>query len=252
MQDWWDKCRARQRQKYPSPSPMDLLMRQRAVDAVEIMDRPDCDAQLLQNTYRQFAVVNRVLAGWRRLYVRELRPSLAGNTAPATLLDIGAGGGDLAYMLAAWARRDGLPLHITGIDPDPRAGAYAQGRPPMPCVEFRQAHSADLVREGRRYDFVISNHVLHHLSAHELQQLLADSAALSTTKALHNDLRRSPAAYALFAAAALPFRRSFIRADGLTSIRRSYTPTELTALAPPGWDVETTTTFHQILALRRN
>lgn len=227
-------------------------MRQRAVDAVEMMDRLDCDARLLQNTYRQFAVVNRVLAGWRRLYVRELRPSLAGNTAPATLLDIGAGGGDLAYMLAAWARRDGLPLHITGIDPDPRAGAYAQGRPPVPGVEFRQAHSADLVREGRRFDFVISNHVLHHLSAHELQQLLADSAALSTTKALHNDLRRSPAAYALFAAAALPFRRSFIRADGLTSIRRSYTPSELTALAPPGWNVETTTTFHQILALHRN
>lgn len=252
MQDWWHRCRATQRQKYPSPSPMDLLMRQRAVDAVEIMDGPDCDARLLQNTYRQFAVVNRALAGWRRLYVRELRPALAANNAPATLLDIGAGGGDLAHMLAGWARHDGLPLQITGIDPDPRAAAYALGRPPMPRVEFRQAHSADLVREGRRFDFVISNHVLHHLSAQELQQLLADSAALSNKKALHNDLRRSPAAYALFSAAALPFRRSFIRADGLTSIRRSYTPAELTALAPPGWTVETSPTFHQILALRRN
>lgn len=227
-------------------------MRQRAVDAVEIMDGPDCDARLLQNTYRQFAVVNRALAGWRRLYVRELRPALAANNAPATLLDIGAGGGDLAHMLAGWARHDGLPLQITGIDPDPRAAAYALGRPPMPRVDFRQAHSADLVREGRRFDFVISNHVLHHLSAQELQQLLADSAALSNKKALHNDLSRSPAAYALFSAAALPFRRSFIRADGLTSIRRSYTPAELTALAPPGWTVETSPTFHQILALRRN
>ena len=231
---------------------MDLLMRQRAVDAVEIMDGPDCDAGLLQNTYRQFAVVNRALAGWRRRYVRELRPSLAANNAPATMLDIGAGGGDLAQMLARWARRDGLPLQITGIDPDPRAAAYAMGRPSMPGVEFRQAHSADLVREGQHFDFVISNHVLHHLSAHELQELLADSAALSNKKALHNDLRRSPAAYALFSAAALPFRRSFIRADGLTSIRRSYTPAELTALAPPGWTVETSPKFHQILALRKD
>jgi 2-polyprenyl-3-methyl-5-hydroxy-6-metoxy-1,4-benzoquinol methylase len=231
---------------------MDLLMRQRAVDAVEIMDGPDCDARLLQNTYRQFAVINRALAGWRRLYVRELRPSLAANNAPATLLDIGAGGGDLAQMLARWARRDGLPLQITGIDPDPRAAAYAMGRPSMPGVEFRQAHSADLVREGQHFDFVISNHVLHHLSAHELQELLADSAALSNKKALHNDLRRSPAAYALFSAAALPFRRSFIRADGLTSIRRSYTPAELTAIAPPGWTVETSPKFHQILALRKD
>jgi 2-polyprenyl-3-methyl-5-hydroxy-6-metoxy-1,4-benzoquinol methylase len=230
---------------------LDLLMRQRAVEAVELMDDPDCDVRRLQNTYRQFGVVNRALSGWRRLYARELRPSMAAHKTPATLLDVGSGGGDLAHLLAGWARRDGLPLRITGIDPDARATAYARGRPPKPGVEFRQAHSADLVREGGCFDFVISNHVLHHLSADELQQLLADSAALSTRKALHNDLRRSPAAYALFSAAALPFPHSYIRKDGLTSIRRSYTPSELAALAPPGWHVEPTTAFHQVLALRR-
>jgi 2-polyprenyl-3-methyl-5-hydroxy-6-metoxy-1,4-benzoquinol methylase len=227
-------------------------MRQRAVDAVELMDRPDCDARLLDNTYRQFGLVNRLLSGWRKLYVRELRPALVNNTAPATLLDIGSGGGDLAYQLAGWARRDGLPLRITGIDPDARAAAFARGRPPLPGVEFRQAHSGDLVREGSSFDFVISNHVLHHLSAGELQQLLSDSAVLAGRKVLHNDLRRSPAAYALFFGAALPFRHSYIRVDGLTSIRRSYTSAELSALAPPGWTVEPAAAFHQLLALRRN
>jgi 2-polyprenyl-3-methyl-5-hydroxy-6-metoxy-1,4-benzoquinol methylase len=231
---------------------MGLLMRQRAVEAVELMDLPDCDSRRLQNTYRQFGVVNRVLAGWRRLYVRELRPSLAESGSRATLLDIGSGGGDVAYMLARWASRDGLALHITGIDPEARATAFARGRPPLPGVEFRQAHSSDLVAEGRQFEFVISNHVLHHLAASELQQLLADSTTLASRKVLHNDLRRSPAAYALFSAAALPFRHSFIRMDGLTSIRRSYTPIELSALAPPGWSVEPHTAFHQVLALRRN
>ncbi|MET1086663.1 MAG: class I SAM-dependent methyltransferase [Arthrobacter sp.] len=230
---------------------MDLLLRRRAVDAVELMDRPDCDARLLDNTYRQFGLVNRVLSGWRRLYVRELRPPLAKLAAPATLLDIGSGGGDLAYLMAVWARRDGLDLRITGIDPDSRAAAFALDRPPLPGVAFRQAHSTDLVREGRRFDFVISNHVLHHLAADDLQQLLYDSSVLAGGKVLHNDLRRSPAAYALFSAAALPFRGSYIRVDGLTSIRRSYTPAELSALAPPGWTVEPAAAFHQILALRR-
>jgi 2-polyprenyl-3-methyl-5-hydroxy-6-metoxy-1,4-benzoquinol methylase len=227
-------------------------MRQRAVDAVELMDLPDCDARLLDNTYRQFGLVNRALSGWRKLYVRELRPALANSTAPARLLDIGSGGGDLAYQLAGWARRDGLALHITGIDPDARAAAFARGRPPLPGVEFRQAHSTDLVREGKSFDFVISNHVLHHLSAAELQQLLSDSVVLAGRKVLHNDLRRSSAAYALFWAAALPFRHSYIRVDGLTSIRRSYTPGELSALAPAGWTVEPSAAFHQVLALRRS
>jgi 2-polyprenyl-3-methyl-5-hydroxy-6-metoxy-1,4-benzoquinol methylase len=216
------------------------------------MDLPDCDPWRLDNTYRQFAVVNRVLGGWRRLYRRELLPMMTAGSGTATLLDIGSGGGDLAVMLARWAERDGLTLRITGIDPDPRAAAFASKRQPVLGVEFRQAHSTDLVQEGRTYDAVISNHVLHHLSADELQQLLAHSQILAAQKALHNDLRRSPIAYALFGVAALPFPRSYIRADGLTSIRRSYTPPELAAIAPPGWTVERSTTFHQVLAWRRN
>jgi hypothetical protein len=48
----------------------------------------------------------------------------------------------------------------------------------------------------------------------------------------------------LFAAATWPLARtlladSFIREDGLISIRRSYTVAELVAIAPPGWIVRT-------------
>jgi 2-polyprenyl-3-methyl-5-hydroxy-6-metoxy-1,4-benzoquinol methylase len=231
---------------------VDLLLRQRAVGAVETMDLPDCDPQALDNTYRQFEVVNRMLSGWRRLYVRELRPFLADSSGPGTLLDIGSGGGDLATLLAHWATRDHLDLHITGIDPDPRAAAFAERRAAVPGLNFRRAHSAELVSEGSQYDFVISNHVLHHLDAGQLQELFAHSQVLAGKAVFHNDLRRSPVAYALFSAAALPFRHSFIRADGLTSIRRSYTRPELEAIAPPGWVVRPGSAFHQVLAFSKD
>lgn len=229
---------------------MGPFLRERDTTAVELMDRPDCDARRLDNTYRQFVVINRTLSGWRRLYRQELRPVL--NAKPASILDIGSGAGDLAVMLARWALRDGLTLNITGIDPNPSATVFARKRPPVRGVEFRQAHSSDLVREGRSFDVVISNHVLHHLRADELHQLLADSEMLATRKVLHNDLRRSPAAFALFSVAALPFRGSYIRPDGLTSIRRSYTPAELRRLAPPGWTVRAGAAFHQVLSFRRD
>ncbi|MCO4236576.1 class I SAM-dependent methyltransferase [Pseudarthrobacter raffinosi] len=210
------------------------------------MDLPDCDPTKLELTYRQFGLVNRLFSGWRQLYRRELRPLLSHDTE-TTLLDIGCGGGDLARQLALWSARDKLLLEVTGIDPDARAYSYSLRRPHHVSVRFRQADSADMVREGRRFDVVISNHVIHHLQPADLAQLLADSQALGRRISLHNDLRRNIAAYALFSLAALPFRGSFIRADGLTSIRRSYTPAELTAAAPPGWQVARHSPFHQVL-----
>ena len=221
----------------------------RAADAVERMDALDCDPLKLERTYQQFGLVNRLFSGWRRLYVQELRPLLSQKTI-TTVLDIGSGGGDLARLLDRWSRNDKLLLEITGTDPDARAYGFAASRPHHPTVSFVQADSGDLVRLGRRFDVVISNHVIHHLQPADVTRFLADSQALAGQLCLHNDLRRSMAAYGLFALAALPFRGSFIRSDGLVSIRRSYTPAELADITPPGWSVQRHGMFHQVLVHR--
>jgi 2-polyprenyl-3-methyl-5-hydroxy-6-metoxy-1,4-benzoquinol methylase len=110
----------------------------------------------------------------------------------------------------------------------------------MPGLSFRRAFSADLVAEGARFDFVVSNHVLHHLSARQLGGLLFDSERLVVDggRVLHSDIERNSFAYVGFGLATWPFfRNSFIRADGLTSIRRSYTAQELRAAVPSPWRV---------------
>ncbi|MET1065364.1 MAG: class I SAM-dependent methyltransferase [Arthrobacter sp.] len=228
---------------------MDLL-RVRAAHAVEEMDLPGCDPARLERTYAQFALVNRAVAGWRGVYVSQVRPRLR-RGALATLLDIGCGGGDVPVMLARWAARDGLSLKITAIDPDPRASQFAAERHRAAGVEFRQAAAADLAGEGLSFDLVVSNHVLHHLGEDELPVFLAESAGLCRGRVIHNDLRRSPAAYALFFAGSWPFTGSYIRQDGLTSIRRSYTASELQAAAPPGWSVRRRAPFRNLLVLDR-
>ena len=212
---------------------------------------PGCDPARLNRTYAQFSVVNRALAGWHGIYRTHLRPVLS-STTETTLLDIGCGGGDVPVLLAAWAARDRLKLRITAIDPDRRAFEFALHRGPVDGVTFRQATTTELVGEGQRYDVVVSNHVLHHLGTAELPQFLAESAQLSRGTVIHNDIRRSPAAYALFFAVSWPFPGSFIRQDGLTSIRRSYTAAELQAAAPPGWSVLPRPPFRNLLILDRS
>ena len=227
------------------------LLRERAADAVEEMDRPGCDPVRLERTYAQFGLVNRAVSGWRGIYLSQLRPRLRDGAA-TTLLDIGCGGGDVPVLLSRWAARDGLRLEITAIDPDARASRFAAKRNSATDVVFRRATSSELAREGRSYDFVVSNHVLHHLAAAELPAFLAESAALCHGRIIHNDLRRSPVAYALFFAASWPFTGSYIRQDGLTSIRRSYTAAELRTAAPPGWIVARSSPYRNLLILDKS
>ncbi|SDM71210.1 2-polyprenyl-3-methyl-5-hydroxy-6-metoxy-1,4-benzoquinol methylase [Cryobacterium flavum] len=212
-------------------------LRVRAHGAVEIMDSPLCDPAMLTRTYQNFQVVNAVVSGWPGIYRRSIRPTLS-TTTETTLLDVGSGGGDVSRSLARWAVRDGLRLTVTGIDPDARAHVFATSQPKIAGLSFRRALSSDLVAEGARFDFVVSNHVLHHLSVDELKGLLVDSEDLARVRVLHADLERSNYAYLGFAAATWPFfRHSYIRPDGLTSIQRSYTAVELRAAVPAGWTV---------------
>ncbi|MBD8045118.1 methyltransferase domain-containing protein [Arthrobacter sp. Sa2BUA2] len=214
------------------------------------MDRPDCDPVRLERTYAQFPLINAVVSGWRRNYRRYVRPVLAGRDG-GTVLDIGSGGGDLARALVRWARQDGLAVEVTGIDPDPRAHAYAESRPKVPGLTFRAAFSSQLVAEGQRFDVVLSNHVLHHLDAGAFEGLLTDSQALARSLVLHSDIERSPWAYGLFSAGTLPFfHGSYIRTDGLTSIRRSYTAAELAAAVPAGWETRRQRPWQNLLLHR--
>ena len=201
------------------------------------MDDPRCNPRRLARTYARFRIVNALVAHWRATYRHHLRPHFHPDS-PTTLLDLGSGGGDLARALARWARRDGLDLRVTGIDPDPRAAAWVRRLPPVAGVSFRQALSSDLVAEGARFDLVVSNHLLHHLSAPERAGILADSKLLACRAAVHSDIQRDPLGYALFSVASLPLAPgSFIREDGLISIRRKYTSAELRAVVPEHWEV---------------
>ena len=212
------------------------------------MDEPDCDPVRLRNTYAQFARVNRWLSGWRKVFERLLEPRL---TPGASLLDIGCGGGDLARSLRRWSMAAGSPLEITAVDPDPRALAFAAQRTAPGEISYLQLTAEELLERGGRFDFVVSNHLIHHLEESRLHAFLEASERLGRRLVVHNDLRRHPAALLAFALTGPLFPRSYIVEDGLRSIRRSYTPVELRSLLPSGWRHETLAPFRNLLVFER-
>lgn len=235
-----------------------LDFRERDTEVRELMDAPDCDLHALHRTYERFTLVNALLSDARGLYRREILPRAQRSGGLVRVLDIGAGGADVARDLLERARRDEVRLDVVAIDPDPRATDWAERQAPVAGLTVRRAHSSELVddlaSDDDRFDLVISNHVLHHLDGAQLGVLLADSERLVRPGGvvIHADLVRSALAYAAFAAVTLPLqptvlRGSFIRPDGLASIRRSFLPRELAAVVPPGWRVRRVSPWRQHL-----
>lgn len=226
---------------------MPLFLSQRDTTAREQMENPDCDLEELENTYRQFEHVNILIGRWRYLYQKYLRPYLHVRER-RSLLDIGYGGGDIPRRLKRWAERDGVHLDITAIDPDPRAYRYVQQQTASSVIDYRVATLSDLDPEKTSFDFIISNHLLHHLKREELTTILHQSRRLCRHTILFNDLLRSDSAYALFNILSRPvFRSSMITEDGLTSIKRSYTAGELQEIVPTDWEVRSLFPFRLLL-----
>lgn len=218
---------------------MPLFLTKRDSRAVEFMDDPECDIDELRNTYRQFRVINALISRWGTIYRRHIRPFCTDPDRPYSLLDIGFGGGDIPRKLALWARKDRIQLNITAIETDERAFEFVRDFDFPDSVHFRLASFAKLFREGQSFDFVISNHLLHHLEEEELSRILDKARQMSIRKVLFNDIERSDVGYALFNLLSRPvFRNSFITHDGLVSIRRSYTCRELSRIVPESWNVK--------------
>lgn len=214
-----------------------MTLRERAVDLVELMDDPSCDTRRLDATYRRFGLVNRAVSGWGAVYRRALRPALRRMGRPAHVLDIGSGGGDVIARLSRLADKDGLDVRWTGSEPEPRA-LRASERHANDRIRFVPGDSRALRDAGERFDIVLSNHVLHHLDPAGLQGFAEDSLALSRELVLHADIERGRRAYALWSVGSLPLAPgTFLRIDGLRSIRRSYRSEELAAALGTPWRV---------------
>ena len=208
----------------------------------------DCDPEKLAKTYKHFYKINGLLSKWNAIYRTYLQPAMPDKEKIYTLLDIGFGGGDIPVSIAKWAARDGINLKITAIETDHRALRFVNSRPVPENVSFQYKSSSELVTEGIQFDFVISNHVLHHLDDEAVNSILDQARVLATKGVIFNDIERSDIGYMLFAVfSRLFYRKSFVPVDGLISIKRSFTKRELEQVAPKNWQVKSLFPFRLLL-----
>lgn len=242
------------------------LERAQPAGTVEVMDRPDCDPDDLRRALEGLDRVQRAFGG-HEMIARPVLRALAGRRpGPLRLLDVGAGGGDLAAELGRRLRDRGWSPRITLADLHPRTIRIARERWPADeradgraeeraegCADGRaegraageaSADEADFVRlHARRlpfpdgtFDLGVSSTMLHHLGREEALAFLREIDRVTDGAWLVADLRRSRVALAAvrLLAATVWRRNPLPRRDGPLSVHRAFTPGELTALLARG------------------
>lgn len=194
----------------------------------ELLDDPGADPRAVTLSLRNVARANRWFGG--AAAVRHgLRQVLRGLPAgrPLTLLDLGTGAGDLPLGAVRWASRRGHVLRPLGLELSRPAAALAGGAG-VPCAV---ASAGEPPLREKSVDIVLLSQVAHHFTDDSAIRLFRTCDGLARVGVVVADLRRGRLAPLAFrvGALALGFDR-VTRADGLTSIRRGYTPGELRSL----------------------
>jgi ubiquinone/menaquinone biosynthesis C-methylase UbiE len=146
-----------------------------------------------------------------------------------TLLDVGAGTGELLREVALDARGRGVKSHLVGLELNARA---AEGL----AEESREFEEIDSVRGDAlrlpfadgAFDFVMCSLFTHHFRDEDCVRVLKEMARVARRRVYCIDLHRHPVAYYFYTTVGrLILHNRLVREDGALSILRGFRPDEL-------------------------
>lgn len=189
----------------------------------EWMDEP-CSYADLRGCLVDLARVNRITLAhrptltWLRQVIRLLRPA-----GPVRIVDIGCGGGDMLRHIETWAARRNLEVRLTGLDSNPLAIRAAREFTPASSRIWWVVGEAERLSEPA--DIIISSLLTHHLPDDAIPPYFAWMERTARLGWFVNDLRRSRiSSTGFFLLAHILRLHSFVRHDGVISIRRAFLP----------------------------
>lgn len=211
----------------------DLAIR---AEAPELMDDLSIGGAELAETLAQLRRINRLLGA--------ARPTLAGvaqlwrgagQPAYLSILDVGAGSGDIDRQLLAWASRHNIQMDVTLMDIHPDtctvAKAYHHHEPRVKVVQ-----GSVFQLSACQADIVTASLFLHHFPAGQVPVVLSTMLQAARLGLVINDLHRHLVAWAfIWLATRLFSRNRLIRHDAPLSVRRGFRAADFDQLkAVPG------------------
>lgn len=187
----------------------------------EWMDDPSVDYETFAGCLRDLERVNVASLGHRPTLSWLSR--IIGERRHLSILDVGAGHGDMLRAIARWARRRGVSVTLTAVDLNPWSARAARAATPDDIdITYLTADVFELP-EAPRYDVIISALFTHHLGDADLVRFVRWMQGAAGLGWFVNDLHRHAIAYrGLQLLFALWPIHPFVRHDGPVSVQRAF------------------------------
>lgn len=146
-----------------------------------------------------------------------------------SVLDVGAGSGELLRVAAEWAREHKLTAFLTGVELNERsAKSILEESADFSEIASVRANGFVLPFRDQAFDYVIQSLMLHHFDDQAAVNIIKEMSRVARRGIFVIDLHRNPVAYFFYTTIGRLFLHNrLLREDGALSILKSFTPEEM-------------------------
>jgi ubiquinone/menaquinone biosynthesis C-methylase UbiE len=196
---------------------------------LERIDTGDYTPEEYETFLREIRLVNRYAGDNRALQKTLLRDIEKLDLRELSVLDVGAGSGELLRTIARFSNRKKRQAQLFGLELNARsARAIAEESKNFTGIEAVRGDAFDLPFADDAFDYAICSLFTHHFADEYIVRVLEEMSRVARRRIFVIDLHRHRVAYFFYQIFCAAFRISpLVREDGSLSILRSFQPDEL-------------------------
>jgi SAM-dependent methyltransferase len=200
---------------------------------LERIDTGDYTPEEYDRFLHEIRLVNRFAGDNRALKNSLLKEIEREFLTEFSVLDVGAGSGELLRVIAKFARRQKRKANLFGLELHPRsARAILEESNNFTEIKSISGDGLNLPFAENAFDYAICSLFTHHFTDENVVRILQELSRVARRKIFVIDLHRHQTAHRLYQVFCAAFRISpLVREDGSLSILRSFVPDELKVLA---------------------
>ena len=200
---------------------------------LEYIDTGNYTAAEYEDCIGELRFVNRWMGDAHSLKTTVLREIEAQRLASFSILDLGAGSGELLRVAATWARQTKRQFSGVGLELNERmAESILEESERFDEIASVRGDALRLPFDDAQFDYVICSLFTHHLLDEQVVQVLREMSRVAKRRIFVIDLHRHPVAYFLYTVPGkLVLHNRLVRHDGALSILRGFKSNEFLELA---------------------